>query len=765
MSTKENVNVSGNNVSKSKKKRIKRKQAKQQGSTGDDASSVSSLPSMPDSVREATATASLGPKLNPIDKLRMDLEKMGYSVSEIEAAMSEMWDSNLPYDRFEDVLAFLKRSKHSDTVASKTEALLDGTDSVTATMTSSFESMSPALQKDQEDVDFPPATADAPFLATTTSSIKAAPTPNLNLVTKLQLVANYENLHDAIYAITQWANQAKATELSIVMEQSALLSTFVRRCILECSESAYGKIFPYFFNLLCILIPPNRVFLTKTAYKDSVSKILLASRKAVLLSHDVPVETETKDIDVTIATTVSKSLLSILSAPLLADQRLSTSSMNANKKGVHTNSANDYSDKLSNLLQKRDAYKRTASHATAAATYSITATSHDNDNVSIDLIKGHSLFGKDEADLTKRFAETKEEHDSLLSKMDVAESRYKEECGVAESDLVSCREKKEAIFVKKADLLRQIQLLEEEEAALIANETIIENNLMNISAGFKAEKECIEKQLEQPKKVMKLARACRGLEDIVVSLQKSLATLDAPSKVTVNGQSGITAFNNGEKFIANFFATMLNYFQVEAECVKALKTRIASTSTNADVIGNELAECKNLGLKTNVLQLERSLAQITQCVSEDNDAVKHFLDDAIQMKNELVFVTQRLVNDNESLILPHLKLLKDIESSLCSLTIPCEDLSELIPDSTDAVDLLDKPVDSNLNETVEANKCEQSNPDKSVSPTEPKPLIEMKPAAETAAMPKFSWASKVPLKFEAKGLREIQEEEKVVKNS
>lgn len=183
--------------------------------------------------------------------------------------------------------------------------------------------------------------------------------------------------------------------------------------------------------------------------------------------------------------------------------------------------------------------------------------------------------------------------------------------------------------------------------------------------------------------------------------------------------------------------------------------------------GNELAECKNLGLKTNVLQLERSLAQITQCVSEDNDAVKHFLDDAIQMKNEIVFVTRRLVNDHETLILPHLKLLKDIESSLCSLTIPCEDLSELIPCSTDAVDLLDKPVDLNLNETVEANECKQSNLDELVSTTKPQPVIETKPAAETTTMPKFSWASKVPLnkKSEVKGLREIQEEEKVVKNS
>ena len=191
----------------------KRKLAKQQGSTGDDASSVSSLPSMPDRVREAAATASLGPKLYPIDKLRMDPEKKrSYSVTETEAASNEMWDWNLLYDRFlenENELSFLKRSKHSDTIASKTEALLDGTDSVNATMTSSLESMSEScITERPREYHFSPASDDAPFLTTIISSIKAALTPNLNLVTKLQLTANYENLHDAVNATTQWAIQA-----------------------------------------------------------------------------------------------------------------------------------------------------------------------------------------------------------------------------------------------------------------------------------------------------------------------------------------------------------------------------------------------------------------------------------------------------------------------------------------------------------------------------------------------------------------------------
>lgn len=194
----------------------KRKLAKQQGSTGDDASSVSSLPNMPDRVREAAATASLGPKLYPIDKLRMDPEKKkSYSVTETEAASNEMWDWNLLYDRSlenENELSFLKRSKHSDTIASKTEALSYWMARILWPQQwhppwKAWASL--VLQKDQKNIIFSPASDDAPFLTTIISSIKAALTPNLNLVTKLQLTANYENLHDAVNATTQWAIQAR----------------------------------------------------------------------------------------------------------------------------------------------------------------------------------------------------------------------------------------------------------------------------------------------------------------------------------------------------------------------------------------------------------------------------------------------------------------------------------------------------------------------------------------------------------------------------
>lgn len=187
-------------------------------------------------------------------------------------------------------------------------------------------------------------------------------------------------------------------------------------------------------------------------------------------------------------------------------------------------------------------------------------------------------------------------------------------------------------------------------------------------------------------------------------------------------------------------------------------------------------ECKNLGLKTNVLQLERSLAQMSLCISEDNGAIKHFLDEVQRMKNELVSLTRLIVEDQPPLILPYVKVLSDIEASLFSLSIPCDDLSELIPDSTStnevsvvsdhaAVDSMELEVDDGEKDAV------PSSPVSDVTPTATDALpgvSEGNATSTVSAMPKFNWASKVLSsvpKPEVKSLREIQEEEKNDKSS
>jgi len=142
-----------------------------------------------------------------------------------------------------------------------------------------------------------------------------------------------------------------------------------------------------------------------------------------------------------------------------------------------------------------------------------------------------------------------------------------------------CHDRRETIALQKADLLRQIQLLQEEETALDEKQVNIEKTIGDISTQFQATKEHIEKQLEGPKKVMKLARACRGLEDIMLSFQKLV--MDSSSwKVTANGTSGNISTNDANQSVGEFLAVMQNYFQLEAQCIDALKTRSASMSIN-----------------------------------------------------------------------------------------------------------------------------------------------------------------------------------------
>ncbi len=171
--------------------------------------------------------------------------------------------------------------------------------------------------------------------------------------------------------------------------------------------------------------------------------------------------------------------------------------------------------------------------------------------------------------------------------------------------------------------------------------------------------------------------------------------------------------------------------------------------------------------------MERSLTQISQGITEDEAAIKRFMEDVLRMKTDLVSLTRLIVEEKPHLILPHWKVLSDIKTSLTSLSIPCDDLTELIPDSTtsedsnviyDTVDEKDA-LEQNSDEAVME---EVSSPDNVASPSLPDTVPTANEANVTSAatIPKFNWASKaVVQKAEVKSFLQIQEEEKNVKSS
>jgi chromosome segregation ATPase len=314
----------------------------------------------------------------------------------------------------------------------------------------------------------------------------------------------------------------------------------------------------------------------------------------VAVSVDMPEEEDGNKEPMTnvaerIASAVAKALLHVLSVPLFAETRcnaVSTNTKSALSLPQHVADANGYTSELVRLLQKRDSYKAMASHAGMATKISMFNKARDDADcssstteISVTNKRRNSLFNDHDDILYNRLGETKVQHDSLLSQMDHAEARHHQERQTAEVELQSCHDRKETIALQKADLLRQIQLLQEEETALDEKQANIEKSIGDISTQFQATKEHIDKQLEGPKKVMKLARACRGLEDIMLSFQKSV-TDSSTWKVTANGSSGNINTNDADNSVGEFLAAMLNYFQVEAQCVDALKTRSTSMSIN-----------------------------------------------------------------------------------------------------------------------------------------------------------------------------------------
>jgi hypothetical protein len=197
-------------LSKSQKKRMKRKAASKKKDTHSDALQSS----------EAEA-------LNPHVKLRSDLVDRGFTPSQVGAALDEMWELQLPYDQFDAALAFLEQKMNPTAFSTETEA--DGVSSRAPV------DPSPNAKSEGKDKDPPPLVNTTetqpgrtlPRPATAAHAPPPKPKP-MDLAAKLDMVASYENLCDAVVALMEWCNKvAKPSEVShkfppVVVEASKI---------------------------------------------------------------------------------------------------------------------------------------------------------------------------------------------------------------------------------------------------------------------------------------------------------------------------------------------------------------------------------------------------------------------------------------------------------------------------------------------------------------------------------------------------------------
>ena len=180
-----------------KKKRIRKKKPKKGNAT-----------------EKATPPPSTIP-MNPHSVLRNRLVGEGFSVSQVDQAMEEMWDKNLVYDDFQTVLAYLKGEKNGS--QDEESKGTNGREEATGKKDKiEDKSAGPTIVKKAKQDTLEPMAAEKD------KPIKAV--PPMSLEQRLDTVSNFENLTDAIFALTEWISKAaKPRDVSVSCVQTGLV--------------------------------------------------------------------------------------------------------------------------------------------------------------------------------------------------------------------------------------------------------------------------------------------------------------------------------------------------------------------------------------------------------------------------------------------------------------------------------------------------------------------------------------------------------------
>ena len=156
-------------------------------------------------------------KMNNHGKLRKDLMAQGFSAAQIDTAMDEMWDQNMPYDEYEQVYKYLKEGRKKPESSNGVSTPTRPKPTVQK-ITENNDNDVDETKEGEKDVpkSFAPLTPSqvvvsnkstpTPTPTKTTSSPKRA---NLNsMAARLDMVAGFDDLADAIFAMTKWIIQA-----------------------------------------------------------------------------------------------------------------------------------------------------------------------------------------------------------------------------------------------------------------------------------------------------------------------------------------------------------------------------------------------------------------------------------------------------------------------------------------------------------------------------------------------------------------------------
>eukprot|EP00978_Attheya_sp_CCMP212_P003810 scaffold8069_cov52-Attheya_sp.AAC.6 len=614
-------------LSKSQKKRMKRKAASKKKDTHSDAPQSS----------EAEA-------LNPHVKLRSDLVDRGFTPSQVGAALDEMWELQLPYDQFDAALAFLEQKMNPTAFSSETEAA--GVSSAAPV------DPSPNAKSEGKDKYPPPLvnTTEAqpgrtlPPPATAAHAPPPKPKP-MDLAAKLDMVASYENLCDAVVALMEWCSKAaKPSEIAdlCAAQKTSALPTIIRRSILECPDE---KMFD------SSVLPRINVIIGVILRSSGVSSVVIDSNAANLSSVIRQARStaskstaESMAIIETLAENVAKSIVkSIARATETASSESETESVRQMDEEIDTLASSPVNGAggIVEIMTKRDTHRIVAEKsstvmgiiiASSTQTSEMNGGNYDTRERLLDVTTDNlaSLVGNDTCE---SFRMTRTECDNLRMKLEMAQSGTGDQRTGLDTEIGIYTSEQERINAR-------IELLKSELDSLEAKSSMLGSQISEAEAKSEAlDQSCtlkvsdIKTQLADQSATLDFEDSARFVLQKMQLFETSLLkSFTAEKKSQENGTFG-------ENVIANkmgmYLVRMRNYFKAEADAVEFLQNRASFLEAEIPNLEREIQECTALGMTTNVHQMTQSLAITRENIAEDYGVVAALRGEAELMRDDI----------------------------------------------------------------------------------------------------------------------------------
>lgn len=668
-------------MSKSQKKRLKRNKAKKRAEDEQQGGS----PSSSTKEQQQQQQQARQDPLNPHAKLRHDLLSLGYSVEEIDNGMEEMWNLGMKYDELEAATSFLEDKRElwanevnvqATTVVSEdvaATAVAEDGDEVVVSEDLVLEDEKEEVVTVEKDEDL---SASQPDETTATpedvneegsGEAESEAVPAMDLISKLEVVSDFENLQDALFALSEWVNKAaKSDELfefcGVKDEASSSpFATILKRSIAYTgTDDEYYRsiLLPYLHSLLSGVLVGH---VDTALVVDQLLNVIYLSRSSI---KQLSVGSLPSSVGDNISMAVSRLISGLVHKNLVSNAAGGATSADSPQLDLRSVS-NEMVQMLSQvesqrptigcgvveLMTERDCRKCLAEKAcdlSKLLLQSLLNEMNGSTSHQTTFSASQQLLQCNEAKLTM-FSSFLGEHSTTVntgvrSYRDI-ETRIKnlqsdltiKHAEVA-SESLRLHSDLQHIARRKNELLLELEQLERNEVRLQTREAELTKILTSAESG--SEVAFLQSQRDELVGMVRTDDSLRSLVDKMSEFEMVLF-VKKPENGDVGMQQQTSSFEDSvsaedvESKMTLLMEQMQNYFHAEAAIIEFLQDRVNNMKAEHKELQLETVQFAAMGLTTNVNQMKQSLDEISRNITEDESVLSALRLEAAKMESSL----------------------------------------------------------------------------------------------------------------------------------